>query len=80
MVKDIDYIFDHMDFVFCLIKEDFFSENWLVLPRITFITEFPGSNVLLPPFLTGFQVADLLLATVNFEPCGSHLAQWSGTV
>ena len=40
---------------------------------ITFITEFPGSNLLLPRFFIGgkldFQVANLLLATVNFEPC-----------
>ena len=39
---------------------------------ITFITEFPGSNSLLPTLLTGgkwdFQLANLLLATVNFEP------------
>ena len=41
--------------------------------EITFITEFPGSNFLLPTFSTGgkwdFQVANLLLASVNFEPC-----------
>ena len=57
-----------------------FRENWLVLPfqEITFTTEFPDSNFLLPIFLTGgkwdfqvanllwdFQVANLLLATVN---------------
>ena len=40
--------------------------------EITFITELPGSNILLPRFFTGgkwdFQVADLLLATANFEP------------
>ena len=47
----------------------------LFFQEITFITEFPGSNFLLPTLLTGgkwdFQVADLLLATVNFEPwCG----------
>ena len=49
-----------------------FSENGHVLPRITSITEFPGSNCLLPTFETGsksgFQVANLLLATANFEP------------
>ena len=41
--------------------------------EITSITEFPGSNFLLPTIYTGskwdFQVADLLLATVNFKPC-----------
>ena len=41
--------------------------------EIAFRTEFPGSNFLLPTFLTGgkweFEVANLLLATVNFEPC-----------
>ena len=35
------------------------------------ITEFPGRNLLLPTFLAGsewdFPVANLLLATVNFE-------------
>ena len=40
--------------------------------EITFITELHGSNFLLPNFLTGgkwdFQMANLLLATVNFEP------------
>ena len=43
---------------------------------ITFITEFPGSNFLLPTLLTGgiFQVANLLLATVHFEPCILHVA------
>ena len=39
---------------------------------IPFIIEFPGSNFLLPTFLTGdkrdFQGANLLLATINFEP------------
>ena len=45
----------------------------LFFQEITFITEFPGSNFLLPTCLTGgywdFQVANLLLATVNFKPC-----------
>ena len=45
----------------------------LFFQEITLITEFTGSNFLLPTFLTGgkwyFEVANLLLATVNFEPC-----------
>ena len=46
----------------------------LFVQEINFIKEFPGSNFfLLPSFLTGgkwdFQAANLLLATVNFEPC-----------
>ena len=45
----------------------------LFFQEIIFITEFPGSNFLLPTFLTGakwdFPVADLRLATVNFKPC-----------
>ena len=64
-------------------QKSYFCENPLVLPRISVKTglffqeitlrkEFPGSNSLLPTFLTGgkwdFQVANLLLATVNFEP------------
>ena len=50
----------------------------LFFQEITLITEFPGSNFspgsnfLLPTFLAGgkwdFPVANLLLATVNFEP------------
>ena len=60
--------------MFCLINRRFISvKTGLVFQDITFISEFPGSNVLLPTFLTGgtwdFQVANLLLATVNFEPC-----------
>ena len=38
-----------------------------------FMKKFLGSNFLLPSNLTGgkwdFQVANLLLAAVNFEPC-----------
>ena len=45
----------------------------LLFQKISFRTEFPGSNCSLRLFLTsgkcGFQVANLLLATVNFEPC-----------
>ena len=48
----------------------------LFFHKIAFITEFPGSNFLLPTFLTGgkwdFQVANLLLATVNFELCSEQ--------
>ena len=50
-----------------------FSEKGHVLPRNYYITEFPGSNFLLPTIYTSsnldFQVANLLLATVNYEPC-----------
>ena len=57
----------------CLTKGRVISaKTGLFFQEITFITEFPGSNVLLPTFLTGskrdFQVANLLLATVNFKP------------
>ena len=70
MVKDIDNAFDHnMEFVFHLINRKITSSK-----KIIFLTEYPGSNFLLPPYLTGgkwdFQVANLLLAsTANFEPC-----------
>ena len=51
-------------------QKNYFSENWLALPRNHFHYRIP--NVLLPTFLTGgkwdFQVANLLLATVNFKP------------
>ena len=43
----------------------------LFVQENTFIAEFPGSNPLLPTFLAGskwdFPVANLLLATDNFE-------------
>ena len=61
--------------MFCLINRRTISESVKIgvfFQEITFITEFPVSNVLLPTSLTGgkwdFQVAKLLLATVNFEP------------
>ena len=59
--------------MFFLINRGIISvKNGLFFQEITFITEFPGSNFLLPTFLTGdkldFQVANLLLDTVNFEP------------
>ena len=41
--------------------------------KVSFITEFTGSNILLLTYLTDgqwdFQVANLLLVTVNFESC-----------
>ena len=59
--------------MFCLINRRIISvETGLFFLGITLITEFSGSNFLLPTFLTGgkwdFQVANLPLATVNFEP------------
>ena len=52
---------------------NYFSEKQLALPRNFFHNRFPGSNLLLPTILTGgklgFQMADLLLAIVNFIPC-----------
>ena len=46
-------------------------EICLFFEEITSIKDFPGSNFLLPRFLTGgkwdFHVANLLLATVHFE-------------
>ena len=57
----------------CLINKRLISVKiGLVFQEITFISEFLGSNFLLPTFLRGgkwdFQVANLLLATVNYEP------------
>ena len=59
--------------MFCLIKGKIISvQISLFFQEITFRTEFPGNNFLLPTFLTGgkrdFEVANLLLATVNLEP------------
>ena len=49
----------------------------LFFQEITFTTEFPGSSFLLPTVLIGskwdFQGANLLLATVDFEPLSSHV-------
>ena len=54
-------------------QRHYFSENWLVLLRNCFHNKISGCNFLLPTFLTcsksDVQVANLLLATVNFEPC-----------
>ena len=53
--------------------KNYFSEKSACSAKKLFITEFPGSIFLLPTFLKGirceFQGANLLLATVNFEPC-----------
>ena len=47
-----------------------FSENWLVFQRNYFHNRIP---FLLPTIYTGskwdFQVANFVLATVNFKPC-----------
>ena len=64
--------------MFCLIKRRIIPVKvGLIFQEITLITEFPGSNFLLPTFLKGgkwdFQVANLLPATVNFEPCSLDL-------
>ena len=72
MVKGIDDAFDQMELCFVLLTFTSSVKVGLVFQEITFIPEFPGSNFLLPIFLTGgkwdFQVANLLLAAVNFEP------------
>ena len=69
MVKGIDNAFDHMELCFVRVIS---VKIGLFFQEITFITEFRGSNFLLPTFLAGskwdFPVANLLLATVNFEP------------
>ena len=72
MAKGILNTFDHYRIVFCLISIIFISVKiGFFFQEITFITEFPGSNFMLPTFLTGrkwdFQVANLLFAIVNFE-------------
>ena len=77
MLKDINNAFDSMELAFCLINHRIISVKIgfkLFFQEITFITELPSSNILLPPFSTesdgkwDFQVANLLLATVNFQP------------
>ena len=49
------------------------------IPEITLTTEFTGSNFSLPTFSIGskrdFQVANLPLAPVNFEPVMAHVVQ-----
>ena len=58
--------------VFCLINRIIWVKIGLFFQELTFKKEFPGSNFLLPSFLSGgkwdFQVVNLLLATVNFKP------------
>ena len=58
--------------VLSYVYKNYFCKIGLFFQEITFITEFSGSNFLLLTFFTGgkwdFQVADLLLATINFKP------------
>ena len=56
--------------MFCVISRIIISVKMgMFFQDITSIAEFPGSNFLLPTI----QVANLLLATVNFEPW--HISQ-----
>ena len=61
------------NYVLSFIQKNYFSENQLVWPRNYFHKRISNCNFVLPTFLTGskwdFQGANLLLATVNFEPC-----------
>ena len=75
MVKGIDNAFDHMELCFVIYRVGrtiISVKKQLALLRNYFHNRVQGSNFLLPTFLTGgnlsFQVANLLLATVNFEP------------
>ena len=56
----------------------------LFFEEITFITELLGSNFLLLKFLTDgkwdFQVANLLLATANFEHWVQILGQFNSLI
>ena len=53
-------------------KKDYFSENWLVLLRNYFQNNIPRYQLFATYSLIGgkwdFEVANLLLATVNFKP------------
>ena len=73
MVKCIDSALDHMELHLVLLAEFFLREAGFFFIKIYFATEISGSTLfLLPAFSTGgkwyFQVANLLLATDNFEP------------
>ena len=72
MVKGIDNAFDHMELFGLIRRRNISVKIGLFFQEITFITEFQGSNLLLPTFLAGskwdFLVANLLLDTVNFKP------------
>ena len=74
IVKGKDNSFDHnYGIVFCPINKRIISVKiGLFLQAITFKKEFPDSNFLLTTLLTGgkwnFQVANLLLFIVNYEP------------
>ena len=54
-------------------KQQKISENGLILPRNYFHNRIARQQLFATQFLTGgkwdFQVANLLLATANFEPC-----------
>ena len=57
----------------CQISRTIISvKSSLLFQEITFLTDSQEATVLLPTFLSGgklsFQVANLLLAAVNFEP------------
>ena len=71
MVKSIDNAFDHMELCF-VNRRTIAVKVSLFFQEITFITEFPSSNILLSAFLTGgkwgFQVAKLLFATLISNP------------
>ena len=84
MVKGIDNAFDYMEL--CLVLQAvkyFLREIGFYFPEIILTTEFPGSNFLLPTLSIGskwdFQVADLLLATANFEPWDYKTSKYSDT-
>ena len=73
MVKGIDNAFDHMELCFVLKNRRIISVKiGLFFQEMLSKKELPGSNFLLLSFLPGgkldTQVANLLLATVNFEP------------
>ena len=74
MVKGIGNSFYQMELCFVVQADELFLtvEIGLFFQEITFLTEFQDINFLLPTFLTDgkwdFQVAKLLLATINVEP------------
>ena len=70
MVKGINNAFDHLELCLVLQAAEVLHQSRLLLPSHQSATKLPGSNFLPPTFSTGgkwdFQVANLLLATVNF--------------
>ena len=73
MVTGISNAYDHMELCLIIQAEVILNEIGFYITEINFTAEHLGSNFLLPTFSKGgiwdFQVAYLLLDTVNLKLC-----------